>query len=169
MPRTLPASRTLLLGLCAFVALPLSVRGQAPEARDPVRRALGALDDSARVRLLAPGLVVDDGVFLGLTRDSVRLGYADARFSVGLDEIEGLEVQGTRLRSTALQSGAVGLVAGAAAGFFLAYFKCGDDVFDCDGHAARVALRWGAVFGTAGTGLGALAGSRLRRWRPVFP
>lgn len=158
-----------LLFFALALSGPVDADAQSAEAGPRVRRTLGGLPDSARVRLLAPGLIVDDGRFRGFRQDSVWVDYADARFAVGLDELEGLEVRGSRWQSLALQSGAVGLVAGAATGLFLAYFRCGDLVQECDAHAGGVALRWGLVFGAGGGLVGALVGSRMTRWRRVFP
>ncbi|GMV04743.1 MAG: hypothetical protein AMXMBFR53_10230 [Gemmatimonadota bacterium] len=143
--------------------------GQSAAGSDRLRRAVDALGDSARIRLLAPGVMVDDGLFLGLRSDSLLVADADARFRVGLGEVEGLSVQGSRWLEIGLQSGAVGLVAGAAAGYFLGYFHCGDEVRECGSHARGVGLRWGLVFGSAGVLGGGAVGSRMRRWERVFP
>lgn len=158
----------LTLTLVTLAAWMSPAAAQRTDEGGRLRRALGALPDSARVRLMAPGVIVEDGLLLGLLQDSLLVADADARFSVGLREIEGLSVQGSRARSVALQAGAVGLVAGAAAGFFLGYFHCGDDVQEC-GHARTVALRWGLVFGSAGVVVGGVVGSRMQVWREVFP
>lgn len=165
----LRAGVACVLFLSFALAGPVSSAAQSVEASSRVRRTLEALEDSSRVRIQTPRFVVHDGLFLGLRQDSVVVRYVGDPFTVSLDEVVGLDVWGTRWRSTAVQAGAVGLVAGAAAGLFLAYFKCGDAVADCDSHAGRVALRWGLVFGTTGGVVGALAGSRLRNWRTVLP
>ena len=134
-----------------------------------LRRAVAALGDSAHVQVLAPGVLVEDGYFLGLRLDSLHVASADAVISVGLDEIEGLSVEGSRWKSVGVQGGLVGLVAGATVGFFLGYGHCGNQLQGCDQHAWRVALRWGAVFGFGGAVAGGVVGSRFRRWRSVFP
>lgn len=167
LPRRAGVAFALFLGFA--LTGPVSSAAQSVEASSRVRRALGALEDSSRVRLQTPRFVVHDGLFLGLRRDSVVVRYVGDPFTVSLDEVVGLDVWGARWRATAVQAGAVGLVAGAATGLFLAYFKCGDAVADCDAHAGRVALRWGLVFGAAGGMTGALVGSRLRHWRTVVP
>lgn len=167
---TASALRTAALAALVLSLFAVSPAGaQSADGADRIRRVMGSLGDSARVRLLAPGVVVDDGLFLGLRRDSVLVGDADARFAVGLAEIEGLSVESSRWMSVGAQAGAVTLVAGAAAGFFLGYFHCGDLVQECGGHAQNVALRWGLGLGAVGTVAGAIAGSRLRQWRRVFP
>lgn len=163
--RTLAAAAVVLAP--AWATAP--VTGQASSETEALRRTLLTLGDSARVRLMAPGVVVDDGLLLGLRSDSVLVADADARFSVGLGEIEALSVEGSLRRGVGLQSGAVALVAGAAAGFFLGYANCGNQFEGCDQHAWRVALRWGLVFGTGGAVAGATIGSRMRRWRQLFP
>ena len=163
--RTLVAAALVL----APAGVPGPLSGQAASETGALRRTLLTLGDSARVRLMAPGVVVEGGLLLGLRSDSVLVADADARFTVGLDEIEALAVEGSLWRSVGLQSGAVALVAGAAAGFFLGYANCGNQFEGCDQHAWRVALRWGLVFGAGGAVAGATIGSRMRRWRQVFP
>ena len=165
MPR-IALSLLTALSLASVLAGPASAQG-AGDAR--LRGTLRALGDSAHVQLLAPGLMVEDGYFLGVRGDSVDLAAADARITVGIDEIEALSVEGSRWRSLGAQTGVATLVAGATAGFFLGYWHCGSDKDQCYPHAARVSLRWGLVFGLGGAGVGALVGSRLRRWRAVFP
>lgn len=156
---------TLLLGA---LALPVAGASQTVAERD-LRRSVSALGDSAHVQVMAPGVVVDDGYFLGLRLDSIRVVSADAVITMGLDEIEAFSVEGTRWKSVGVQGGIVGLVAGATAGFFLGYGRCGNQLQGCDEHAWRVALRWGMVFGAGGAVGGGVIGSRLRRWRSVFP
>lgn len=162
-------ARPVLLLVALLAWAPAPAAAQAPEGAVRLRRAVGALGDSARVRVLAPGVMVYDGLFLGLRSDSLVVADADARFSVGLDEIEGLSVEGSRWLEVGLQAGAVGLVAGAAAGYFLGYLNCGDTVQHCGSHARGVGVRWGLVFGSAGFLGGGMVGSRIRRWERVFP
>lgn len=166
-----PARRpilTFLLVVAGVGATARSAGGQEGRTVEP-RRTLSALGDSAHLRLLAPGVFVQDGLFLGLENDSVRVADADALLRVGVDEIEGLSVRGSKWRSVALQSAAVGLVAGAMAGFLLGSRECGDVLAGCDRHALRVSVRWGVVFGGLGAVLGGAVGSRLETWRDVFP
>jgi hypothetical protein len=164
-------SRRLVAALlgwgAAWSAAVSPVAGQ--EAAAEPRRTLSSLHDSARVRLLAPGVYVDDGVFLGLANDSVRVADADATLRVGVGEIEGLSVRGSKWRSVALQSAAVGLVAGGLAGFFMGTKGCGNVLEGCDRHAIGVSARWGLVFGGLGGLVGGVAGSRIDTWRSVFP
>ena len=170
MPRR-PARRLIVAVLVlAAGSAPTRATLGAQEGRpaEP-RRTLSALGDSARLRLLAPGVFVQDGLFLGLEHDSVRVADADALLSVGVDEIEGLSVRGSKWRSVALQSAAVGVVAGAMAGFFLGTKGCGDVLEGCDQHALGVSMRWGLVFGGIGGLVGGAVGSRLETWRDVFP
>jgi hypothetical protein len=162
MKRLVPA---LILGLLA-----LPDAGASQNAGDGgLRRAVAALGDSAHVQVLAPGVLVEDGYFLGLRLDSLHVASADAVITVGLDEIEGLSVEGSRWKSGTVQGGLIGLVAGATAGFFLGYGHCGNQFQGCDEHAWTVALRWGMVFGAGGAVAGGAVGSRVRRWRSVFP
>ena len=112
---------------------------------------------------------MDDGLFLGMAGDSLRVSDADAAFMVGLNEIESLSLRRSRWLGVGAQAGAVGLVVGAAAGFFLGYFNCGDLVQDCGGHARNVALRWGAVFAATGAVAGGVVGSRMKQWGEVYP
>ncbi len=167
---TRPARRLILasLLLAAGAGARTPLEGQAGRPLEP-RRTLSTLGDSAHLRLLAPGVFVQDGLFLGLESDSVRVADADALLRIGLDEIEGLSVRGSKWRSVALQSAAVGVVAGAMAGFFLGTKACGDVLDGCDRHALGVSLRWGVAFGGLGALLGGVAGSRLETWRDVFP
>jgi len=151
-------------GLSAAVS-PLSGQEETAEPR----RTLSSLHDSARVRVFAPGVYVDDGVFLGFVNDSVRVADADATLRVGVGEIEGLSVRGSKWRSVALQSAAVGLVAGGLAGFFLGTKGCGNVLEGCDRHAMGVSVRWGMALGGLGALLGGVAGSRIDAWRSVFP
>jgi len=144
------------------------LQGQEGRQLEPLR-TLSTLGDSAHLRLLAPGIFVQDGYFLGLENDSVRVADADAMLRVGLDEIEGLSVRGSKWRSVALQSAAVGVVAGVLAGFFIGTKECGNVLEGCDRHAVGVSARWGAVLGGLGGLLGGLVGSRLETWRDVFP
>ena len=157
---------------CALIlgslALPGTVASQTVAERD-LRRAVGSLGDSAHVQVLAPGVVIEDGFFLGLRLDSLHVASADAVITLGLDEIEGLSVEGSRWKSMGLQGGIIGLVAGATAGFFLGYGNCGSQLEGCDEHAWRVAARWGATFGVAGAVAGGAIGSRRPQWRTVFP
>jgi len=169
MPRWL--SSHLVLSLLAFgaagSAAPMAVAGQE-EPAEP-RRTLSSLRDSARVRLFAPGVYVDDGVFLGFDNDSVRVADADATLRVGAGEIEGLSVRGSKWRSVALQSAAVGVIAGGLAGFFMGTKGCGNVRDGCDRHALGVSARWSLAFGGLGGLLGGIAGSRIDTWRSVFP
>lgn len=161
--------RAALLSAGLLVACLSHAAAQTPESLVRLRATVSSLADSAHIRVLAPGVVVNDGRFLGLRGDSLMVGDADARFPVGLDEIAGLSVRKSRWLDTGVQGAAIGLVTGAAVGFFLGYFNCGDMVQECGGHARSVSLRWGLVFGGGGGLAGALLGSRLRRWEPVFP
>jgi len=150
------------------LALPGAGRSQTV-ADATLLHAVESLGDSAHVQILAPGVFVEDGYFLGLRTDSLRVASADAVITVGLDEIEGLSVEGSRWKALGVQGGVVGLVAGATAGFFLGYGHCGNQFEGCDEHAWRVAFRWGMVFGVGGAVAGGVVGSRIRRWRSVFP
>lgn len=170
MSRSIPSRLGLSALLClAFLVIAPSLAAQAPSGTASLRKALLAARDSTRVRLTAPGLWVDDGLFLGLEGDSLRVAEADAAFLVGLHEVESLSLRRSRWLGVGAQAGAVGLVVGAAAGFFLGYFNCGDLVQDCGGHARDVALRWSGVFATAGAVTGGLLGSRMKRWGEVYP
>lgn len=156
--------------LClAFLLLAPGLAAQAPSGTAALRRALLAARDSTRIRLAAPGLVVDDGLFLGLAGDSLRVAEADAAFMVGLNELESLSLRRSRWLGVGAQAGAVGMVVGAAAGFFLGYFNCGDLVEDCGGHARNVALRWSAVFTATGAVAGGVLGSRMKQWGEIYP
>lgn len=168
MPRR-PAR--LFLPLLVALAASASLAPLGAQERRPLepRRTLLELQDSAHLRLLAPGVFVEDGYFLGLENDSVHVADADALLHVGLDEIEGLSVRGSRWRSVALQSAAVGVVAGAMAGFFLGTKACGDVLAGCDRHALRVSARWALVLGGVGALVGGAVGSKLEAWRDVFP
>ncbi len=169
MPRWL-SSRVVLVLLAsgpALSAMASPLRAQE-ETAEP-RRTLSSLGDSARLRLLAPGVYVEDGFFLGFENDSVRVADADATLRVGLREIEGLSVRGSKWRSVAIQSAAVGVVAGGLTGFFLGTKGCGSVLEGCDRHALGVSLRWGLVFGGVGAALGSVIGSRIETWRSVFP
>lgn len=161
-------TRYVLALFLGALALPGAGASQTLVERD-LRHSVTALGDSAHVQVMAPGVVIEDGYFLGLHLDSMRVASADAVITVGLDEIEGLSVEGNRWKGVGIQSGLVGLVAGATAGFFLGYGHCGNQLAGCDEHAWRVALRWGLVFGTGSAVAGGVVGSRLRRWRSVFP
>lgn len=143
----------------------------AQEARGlpELRRTLETLEDSSRVRLLAPGLVVTDGVFLGFRGDSLRVAEADAYLVVGVEEIEGLSVQGSRWLGVALQVAGVGLVGGFLAGYMRGSYLCGNDPDWCDARSWRTGVNWGITAGLSGAVVGAAVGSRLLRWRSVFP
>jgi hypothetical protein len=166
-----PARRLILASLLLAAGVGATRTPLGAQEGRPLepRRTLSELGDSAHLRLLAPGVFVQDGLFLGLENDSVRVADADALLRVGVDEIEGLSVRGSRWRSVSLQSAAVGVVAGAMAGFFLGTKSCGDVLAGCDRHALGVSLRWGAVFGGVGAILGGAVGSKLETWRDVFP
>jgi hypothetical protein len=170
MPRR-PARRLLVASALVAVAAGLKgspVHGQERGPSEPLR-TLSALGDSARLRLLAPGVFVEDGYFLGLENDSVRVADADALLRVGVDEIEGLSVRGSKWRSVALQSAAVGVVAGAMAGYLFGTKDCGNRIAGCDGHALGVSLRWALAAGGVGALAGGMVGSRIEAWRDVFP
>jgi hypothetical protein len=133
-----------------------------------VRRVLESLQDSTRLRVLAPGLTVDDGRLLGLHGDSVRLSHADAVLAVGLDEIQRLSVGGSKWKKVGWQTGAVGAVAGLMAGYMVGAYGC-SEARGCDREARGVAVRWGLGLGLTGAVVGTLVGSRLTNWRVVFP
>jgi hypothetical protein len=160
--------RLILAFAACTLALPTPGGAQAT-AVEALRRTVGSLGDSAHVQLMAPGVLVEDGYFLGLSVDSVRVASADAVITLGLDELEGLSVEGNRWQAGGVTGAAIGVVAGAMAGYFLGYGKCGMQFEGCDEHAWRVALRWGMVFGVGGGVAGGVVGSRLRRWQSVFP
>ena len=157
---------------CALIlgslALPMQGASQTVAERD-LRRVVASLGDSAHVQVLAPGVVIEDGYFLGLRLDSLHVASADAVITVGLDEIEGLSVEGSKWKSLGVQGGIIGLVAGATAGFFFGYADCGQQLDGCDEHAWSVAARWGLAFGVGGAVAGGTVGSRLRTWRTVVP
>jgi hypothetical protein len=158
----------VLVAFGAAVSAAVSPLTGQEDAGEP-RRTLSALRDSARLRLLAPGVYVEDGVFLGFENDSVRVADADATLRVGVGEIEGLSVTGSKWRSVAIQSAAVGVVVGGLAGFFMGTKGCGNVLEGCDRHALGVSVRWGMVFGSLGGLVGGIVGSRIDTWRSVFP
>lgn len=169
MPTTL--RRTFLLaflGASTLVPRTAGAQERGMEVAEP-RRTLSTLADSAHLRLLAPGVYVEDGRFLGFEHDSVHVADADAVLHVGADEIESLSVRGSKWLGVGLQSAGVGIVAGALAGYFYGTKECGDQLAGCDAHAMRVSLRWSLALGGLGALLGSTVGSRLTRWRAVFP
>jgi len=158
--------------LCAWVCI--VVTGSDAEAQDArrlpdLRKTLESLGDSSRVRLLAPGLVVTDGVFLGFRGDSLHVAEADAHLVVGVEEIEGLSVRGSRWMSAALQVSGVGLVGGFLAGYMRGSYLCRNDPDWCDSRSWRTGVNWGLTGALSGAVVGAAVGSRLLRWRSVFP
>jgi hypothetical protein len=158
--------------LCVVACVVVTGRDAgAQEARGvpELRRELESLEDSARVQLLAPGLVVTDGVFLGFRGDSLRVAEADAYLVVGVEEIEGLSVQRSRWLSVAVQVAGVGLVGGFLAGYMRGSYGCGNSPDWCDARSWRTGVNWGVAAGLSGALVGAAVGSRLLRWRSVFP
>lgn len=167
-----PGSRSVRALSCLALWMAVGARGVcAQDARGvpELRRTLESLEDSSRVRLLAPGLVVTDGVFLGFRDDSLLVSEADAYLVVGVDEIEGLSVRGSRWLGTGIQVAGVGLVAGFLAGYMAGSYVCGDDPDWCDSRSWRTGVNWSVTAALSGALLGAAVGSRLPRWRPVFP
>lgn len=152
----------------AVVGSPSGVAAQEGTAPQ-LRRTLQSLEDSSRVQILAPGIVISDGLFLGVRDDSLRVAEADALLVVGLDEIEGFSVRGSRWRSLALQGAAVGIVAGFMAGYMKGSYQCGQSPDWCDSRSWREGVNWSATLGVSGAVLGGVIGSRLRRWRSIFP
>jgi len=159
----------LLLAVGVGVVAPGEISGQEGHAVPELRRTLESLGDSARVRLLAPGLVVSDGVFLGFRHDSLQVAEADAVLVVGLDEIEGFSVEGNRWLGLAIQAAGVGLVGGFMAGYMKGSYECRSEPDVCDGVSWRTGVNWSVTGGMVGAALGAAVGLRMPRWRSVFP
>lgn len=158
------------MAVAALCSAPPTAHAQGTDAQEAeLREILSSLSEDQPLRLSAPGLVVTDGVFLGLTADSVRLVEADVELLVGLDEVEGLSLRESRWLSIAWKSAAVGVVLGATAGFFVGTKECGLELAGCDQQAAERSLAWGLSLGGLSGLLGGLIGSRFTRWARVWP
>ncbi|MEQ9399951.1 MAG: hypothetical protein RJQ04_12385 [Longimicrobiales bacterium] len=152
------------VGVLAFPSL-LAAQTGSGSAREAVR----SLEDSARVRVIAPGVYVDPGLFLGVVGDSLHLSDADVRLAVAFDELEELAVQGSKWRKVGLTSAGVAAVFGIAIGYFVGTSDCEFQLSGCGGHQLRGSLRWGGALALVGGVAGATIGSRQTSWRRVFP
>ncbi len=163
--RVVPTRVAALAGLVAIASGPLT--GQTVDAS--VRRAVGNLGDSARVRVIAPGVFVDAGRFLGVSGDSLRLADADVRLSVAFDELEELAVERSQWLKVSATTAGVAAVFGGAIGFFLGTSNCDLQISGCGRHQINGIAQYGGWGVLIGGAVGAIIGSQRTEWRTIFP
>lgn len=161
--------RTVLAVLTAVAAVGSTGDLSAQSVDESVRRQVSNLADSALVRVIAPGVFVDPGRFLGVFGDSLRLADADVRLAVSFDELEELSVQRSQWLEAALTAAGVAAVFGGAAGYFLGTGDCDFQIDGCGRHQINGIVYYGGMAALAGGVVGAIVGSRHHEWRRIFP
>ncbi len=155
----------LLMALVAAPARPAS----AQQVDESVRRTIRNLSDSSAVRVIAPGVYVDPGLFLGVVGDSLRLLDADVHLSVAFDELEELAIQRSQWLKGGLTSAGVAAVFGIAIGYFIGTGDCEFQISGCGRYQFNGAFKYGSAFAVVTGVVGAVIGSRKTTWRTVFP
>ena len=166
----IPVRRAPVILTVLVVSAVSSASALRAQSVDPsVRRAVSSLGDSAVVRVIAPGVFVDPGRFLGLAGDSIRLADADVRLSVAFDELEELAVQKRQWIKVGATAAGVAAVFGGAIGFFLGTGDCDFQLSGCGRHQVNGIVEYGGWGMLVGGVVGAVIGSQRTEWRTVFP
>lgn len=164
----------LLGDLVAVVALvaagasssPLAATAQATAGSDDeVASLIAALRPGERVRLLAPGISIQDGVVVSASVDLLSVLEESQRWEVTPRAVERLLVRERSTYRTLLG----GALFGAATGFGMGYFY---EKLVCDtggGCGSHIIISAGAIGTLLGGGGGAVLGYRSVSWRQRFP
>ena len=169
-PRRLRRSAGVALAALAALSLAGGAGSAAAQGTDEaLRRAVSGLGDSTVVWVIAPGVFVDPGLFLGVVGDSLRLSDADARLAVAFDELEELAVRKSQWLKVGATSAGVAAVFGLAIGYFIGTGNCELQLTGCGTYQLDGVLRYGGAFALAGGLVGGLVGSRQSTWRRIFP
>lgn len=153
--------------LCTPVVLSPGAGAQstADASEEQVASLIAALEPGERVRLLAPGISIEDGVVVSASMDLLRVLEESQRWEVTPRSVERLSVRRRDTRRTLL----AGAIFGAVAGFGMGYFY---EKLVCDtggGCGSSVIISAGIVGTVLGGGGGAMLGYRSISWRQRFP
>ncbi len=142
--------------------------GSAQDA--PSRQStVDALEAGQRVRVRAADALSIEGVFLGLEGPDILLSTtpADQTQRVPIDRLEALWVR-ERATEKGFKIGAIaGGVLGVGFGILIGEVLCNNE--DCDSGTVEPALGLGLLGTAAGASIGALIGSLVSGWSPVWP
>lgn len=154
-----------LLGLTLGLPFPTDAAAQVAAQGPTVEEVVEALRPGQHVRLLAPGISIEDGRVVSATRDLLSVLEDAQSWEVTPALVERLAVRERDTRRTLI----TGAAFGAAAGFGMGYFY---DKLTCQtggGCGSAIVISAGVVGTLLGAGGGAALGYRSIHWRQRYP
>ena len=169
--RSLRGALFTLAGL--FIAAPVPGFAQDPGAEllasnERLIRLFSDLSPNDPVQMVTPLVSIDRGAFERVGRDSVHVTLNGVVVPVPLSHIRTVAFQSHHGLQGSLWGVVGGAVVGSMFGLIIGSFNCTTPV-ECQSSDKDSTIRWGAVAGIVGGGVGWLLGHRSAYWKSVFP
>ena len=134
------------------------------EATSVATSVVASLSPGQRVRLLAPGISIADGLVVSASTELLSVLEESQEWEVTPALVERLSVRESATARTAIYGAAFGAAFGFVMGFFYDKLACEDG-----GCGSGVIVSSGLVGTVVGAGGGALLGRAQISWRQRFP